>query len=919
MRLKFIALIFLHLSLAANVFDRSLEQNIDTALFQDGPIPTEADLQAFRDDAAVLGSPTHVPSLSTRAPHSQSALPTSQTDEAFVKRAVSQLSSPQVNIDKFIDDLDRIDCSKFNGDKMDPLNVLCDCQLVENAFEPLSSANTDTHDFFDYLQRSVYSPLAYNANRASSVPNLIMDSMHLEPKNSLFHGQPVATNYNKFEDSVLRLFESMADKTNDMESNKEEISDLIMNTLRRFHLYWNYLRFNNKFDKVKLDTKEVLRTLLKSITARRTFLDHASLTLLNKLTQGYFQFVKAHKILEISKAKGPTMLAAHLQKRYAAVVQLLIEGRLNEILFVRELAALLSLVQSFYVMSARQGLREAQILASFNAQIVEPVKAKYLGLRKDLMLKLDTETASTRLKHFTAVFLLKAKHLAHIMFQQHSIREYTDMPNMNYLRSPFATKVYYEILDNMFLVPKACAAAPILKSCVLSETAKALRLVVVKHNIKRSTYGWFFLDHLTTMLKGLYAGANDQTWVSWANFKNFYYTSLFSAMFEFKKLFGIKDLGCISDLETTIGGIVHAAKRENVLKPIVFGTLDVFDKESYNEFLSIKADYNNFAPIEKNAQILEFLKKRLGRFRENFLRQHEGDVTPEITAAFQKVQAAIDQWYDKVINGLSTAEPLGPGDEDDLSQFAVTIPGGSEAASRLAEPDNESMLPQEDEKQTIIPEEKSITDQEIDEFVKGATPEGSVGGSNSGIPPPDQSIESARIGSFESASGGAGSQEIAAPVVEDNQAQAATDTSQSTPAAEEKIEEEKQETPKPEETPTEPAMPVVYETSETPEAPESPEADTPDNPDTEESSPEPAEQTPGDSEHALPIVDQSSEDKADRVEGEGESKAIDDPRRNLRGLMRTPRGLRAQVKTRAQAPEYTDRPKTHSSRPVIRF
>lgn len=962
MRLKFIALIFLHLSLATDVFDRSLEQNIDAALFQDGPIPTEADLQAFRDDANLLSPDANLPSLSTRSPSSPGALPASQSDEAFVKRAVSQLSSPQVNIDKFIDDLDRIDCSKFNGDKMDPLNVLCDCQLVENAFEPLGSANTDTHDFFDYLQRSVYHPLAYNANRGSSVPNLIMDSMHLEPKNSLFHGQPVSTNYNKFEDSVLRLFESMADKTSDMESNKEEISDLIMNTLRRFHLYWNYLRFHNKFDKVKLDTKEVLRSLLKSITARRTFLDHASLTLLNKLTQGYFQFVKAHKILEISKAKGPAMLAAHIQKRYSAIAQLLLENKLNEIMFVRELAALLSLVQTFFVMSARKGLREAEVLASLDTLIALPVKAKYLSLRKGSLESPGLSSSSTKLKHFTAVFLLKAKHLAFIMFQQHNIREYTDMPNMNFLRSPFATKVYYEILDNMFLVPKACASASILKSCVLTETSKALKLVVIKHNIKRSTYGWFFLDHLTTMLKGLYAGANDQTWQSWPNFKTFYYSALFSAMFEFKKLFGIKDLGCISDLETALGAIVHAAKREYVLKPVIFGTLDIFDKESYNEFLAVKADYNNFAPIEKNFQILGYLKQRLVRFGENFLKQHEGDVTDEIRLTFAKLQNAVNQWYDKLINGLPTSEPdpLGLGDDDDLSQFGMTIPGGSDEATRLAEPENESLLPQNDENKTIAPAEPEITPEEVDDFVKGTESQQS--------PSDGQSYDSARIDSLESTdfTGGNDSQEASTPVGEATDATAEAAESQGeaggqkteaidaqetvagetsiVPEGEKSMLEAVQETspaneetvvpPTTEEAPptgeTAPANEEAPPTEETapaneesvaPETTEEVPPSTEEAPPVNEETPTETEVTPPIVEEVPPAVDEPAEPTEPIAEVEETPKKEEADGRKLRlsHFVRTLPPARVEVKSRTQVPEYVSRPSAYNSRPVIRF
>lgn len=711
MRLKVLLLLLLTTQKCAtrDVIDRALEQNIDAALFKDGPLPADFGTASF-DGMSQMFESKALPSLSHHAiEHPKAEQPALVSDQPFVNKAIGQLSGQKLDVEGFISDLDRIDCTKYNGDTADPLNVLCDSHLVQSAFAPLGNAHTDTRDFFDYLQNSVYKPLAYNANRRATIPDLVMDSMNLQPKDSLFHGQEIKTNYNKFENSVLTLFNNIADKTNNMEDNKEVVGEEIMNVLKRFHLYWNYLRFNNRFDRLKMDTKEILRTILKSFLVRREFLNNASLTLLTKLTEGYYRFVRAHKVMQLAKVQGSTVMAAHIMRRYVAVSDLIATNALNNINFVKELAAMLNMVQSYHILNARQGMREAGAVAAFEAQVASQIKLKYGQMVKACSQKPVPSDVSRLLKHFTVTFLLKAKQLSFIMFQYRGIRQYIDQPSMNYLHSPFAIKVYYEILDNMFLVPKSCSTATILKGCVLGETSKALKMIVDKHNVKRSTYGWFFLDHLTTMLKSLYSGANEQTWQSWPNFKTFYYNALFTSMLDLKKTFGINDLGCVADLESIWGAVIEGAKRNNILKPIVYGTLDIFDKEIYNEFLGIKADYNSYAPIEKNPLILSYLKFRVEKFLENFLKVHKGDLGEELLRAVDGLRGSLNTWYHKL---------TGDQNEGDLTatlagDLASINPDHLAAASHLETPVNEGLI-EEVEKKQPVDEQQTIVSLPLD-------------------------------------------------------------------------------------------------------------------------------------------------------------------------------------------------------------
>lgn len=577
------------------------------------------------------------------------AHPNFASDESFVRSAIPELQSKDLDIDKFLEEFDRIDCSKFNGDKTDPLNVLCDGQLMNSAFGPLGEYNTDHRDFYDYLKSQVFQPLAYDINKRENLADLISDTVNLNQKNSLFYGQPLTSNYNKFEDSILKIFEDIAGKTSDMEANKDVINELMVSTLKRFHLYWNYLRYQNQFDKLKIDTKEVMKTILKTYLMKRDFLNYVAKTLIKGIIQAYYRFIRAHKMVEILNKYGPYLISAQIINRYKSFADKIQSSNFNHVMAVKEISYLISLLQVYHILSYKQGIPDSTIQINFKTEIMLRIEREYENYVK--LLPQETQQNRVRqIKEYTAVLLLKFKHITFIMFQYHGIAQYANLPQMNYLKSSFAVKIYYEMLDNMLMMPKSCVNFLLLKSCVIHETTKNLRYITTKYNIKRSTYGWYFLQELSSMMKSLYSKANSQTWEQWGNFKSYYYSNLFSVMYTYKKLFQVADMDAVDDLETQLGAILDNGKKLNQLKPLNFGLMDRLDKEMYNEFLGIKADYNNYAPVEKDPTILNFLRVRLHKFLDNFVKEHRSEIDGNFEDVVKGVKEAVDKWVKEVPN-----------------------------------------------------------------------------------------------------------------------------------------------------------------------------------------------------------------------------------------------------------------------------
>ncbi len=57
-----------------------------------------------------------------------------------------------------------------------------------------------------------------------------------------------------------------------------------------------------------------------------------------------------------------------------------------------------------------------------------------------------------------------------------------------------------------------------------------------------------------------------------------------------------------------------------------FNFVDEFDKELYEEFLNLKSDFNEYAPINNDINILHLIEKSVFQFFDKFLKTNSEKV-----------------------------------------------------------------------------------------------------------------------------------------------------------------------------------------------------------------------------------------------------------------------------------------------------
>lgn len=561
----------------------------------------------------------------------------------------------KLDIDSVIKELNNMECTdETKSASTNPGGSLCPHDLKMTVLSPLGFFGSGVVDFYKYLDENFYKPLAYNMIRRTSLSELIDDLAFLDPKFSVLNGVPLQDNYGIFKDSILHHFADIQGKTSDMEKNHAVLNELIIQMLKRFHLYWNTLRSKNQTAKIKDDTVAILKELSNSFDEKQSFLTEVTQKLVEQLKDGYFRFMRAHKMIEILNVSAAEILVNQIVSRFQAVCDLIKESKYNEVKIVKETYFLMRMVQSYHIVNYKNGLSEPLSINQFNTQIFIRIQTDYEMYKS--VLQFSDPIRLKRIRDFTATFLLKCKHLMYIIFNYHHISEIVNYTRMHFeFDSKRVTKVYNEMLDGLMLIPMTCVNFFALKSCSQHETNRILRYVSLRYHLKRSTSGWEIYDYLKMMMQLLFRNIDDLAFSNWSIYKQAFYQNLFIVMKDFQKFFVLQDDDCIDELQGFIGKAIQKFKEANYSDITDFGIIDLLQKKLYRNFLDLKGEYNNKAPYDHNPTVLSNIQRTTHNYLSNFIKLNNAKIDDKSVQVIKLIEDTVESWVHYMMSKPNTS------------------------------------------------------------------------------------------------------------------------------------------------------------------------------------------------------------------------------------------------------------------------
>lgn len=550
------------------------------------------------------------------------------------------------DMDRFLEEFDNIDCSRNQESLINQENSLCENKLEDLTLAPLGISNSGKDEVFEYLNDQIYQPLAFEPKKKESLSDMILGVLDLKEKKINDRGLSLG-NFGGFQKSVMSTFSEIAAQSENVKDNENGIRDSSVDLLKKFHIYWNLMRSQGQIERVKEDTKQVMQSLLMTYQVKRDFQNFVLKTLVKSIVKAYYRFIKAYKMVEIISRKGHNMIAQQMVARYKAMADLYLPKNNKRNSLARDIANFIYMLESLYMVSYKQGLDDTAMIGIFENQVVKVIQDLYLEYEDKLNGDEENDRRIIEIRNFTAALLLKMKHQTYIIFNLNGINEFVNHSGINYINHPILVRLYYDLYDNFITVPRTCVSFLLLKHCYVYEITRTFRYLLGKYLLSRSTMGCRLYDIVSSLVKSISTKADSTVWENWGLFKQYYYENLFSVLETFRSTYHINSMDSIENLENMIVAEMDKFREEQSLEGIpgiISNLLERLDKSLYSEFIAIKADFNQFAPVERDQRILAMLSVRLRKFFETFQKSATGKAQSQIAELTIRLNKIIEQW-----------------------------------------------------------------------------------------------------------------------------------------------------------------------------------------------------------------------------------------------------------------------------------
>ena len=531
---------------------------------------------------------------------------------------------------------------------------LCDGDIADMLFLPLAGADTHASQIYSNLNENIYRPLGYAIPRNRfSMADALHDLIYLDDDQLTIRKELPIPEFPEFKNMILGGFSQIANYAADFNQNKGLISKVILDILKHFHIYWNVKRQQHQVDQTKLNTYSILKAIVKKFREQNLEMRATTIHVLNNIKDGYFKFVKADKLHKLISTKAADLLTYQFLKRYDTFVQVLRDGKYDDIVLFYELSVFLELLRSILTINFKKGVKDIDNNFYLQTKIIDKVNSMYQTYADNMIANNDPLYETFTM--FTATLLLKIQHRLNLVFNVYTVQGYLHKQPFT-LHSSYTTyiKTFYELMDAWMLVPTQCIDLPRLEGCASGFGLESLNKIKYKNSLHLSVAGAnlyrFFEDSYKQMMETI---SRQNGFDNPESFRNLYFAELFRVSEQYRMNYAVFDMSYVEKLQNDLGEMLEKEKAADDIPENVLHMLIKLDSTLYDFFLNVKNDYNANSPVEKNGVSLNEIRDKFSVMVEKF-----GDENPEcqnefVVGMFDLMRSKTDAWARVKLNQYS--------------------------------------------------------------------------------------------------------------------------------------------------------------------------------------------------------------------------------------------------------------------------
>lgn len=531
----------------------------------------------------------------------------------------------------------------------DEVFSLCDADLRKGILNPVGRINVFPKKLYKYLNNQIYMPLGYDVDSKTTFSELIKDAIFLNEDNSKISQNMMLPHNLEYKNNILEAFKNIQHYSTNFEDNKPQISDAILDLLKKFHIYWNVKRRRNEMDQVKTNTMDIIRTIINQYKKSEGNMRLTTLNILTNIKDAYFRFFRADKMIGILQTNPVEQVTVQILRRYKDNVDKIRMHESSYKTMIVEVGYLLELSYSFWKINYLNKIVDKQNRERFRYAIYDKIKEIYTDYQKYMIETGDSKYNDV--KDFTVLILAKLEVKMHLIFEVYSFEGFTGQPKANVENELYSVpELYFKFMDQLVIIPERCLDMHInsIKDCLASDLSKILNTYYFEYWMFTSVNGAQLFDFLRTEMTNIIEQMDKaNVWDNAINWKNLYFTELFKFDELFRMKYFIRKVFELDDLMNQIGYIIERHKGLQIMSKNHFKLLNKLDTDIYELFIRLKSDYNQFEPLNKHVDILNKIKDRIHNFLKKYVKSYSGKIGQRIRSLLNDISRSTENWFKK--------------------------------------------------------------------------------------------------------------------------------------------------------------------------------------------------------------------------------------------------------------------------------
>lgn len=500
---------------------------------------------------------------------------------------------------------------------------------------------------FKYFNNQIYMPLGYTVTQQTTFSELIKDAIFLNEDSSQISPDMLLPHNKEYKNNILEAFKNIEHYSTNFEDNKPQISDAILDLLKKFHIYWNVKRRRNEMDQVKNNTMDIIHTIINQYKKSEKNMRLTTLNILNNIKDAYFRFFRADKLLTVLREQPVEQITVQILRRYKDNVDKIRMHDSSYKTMITEIGYILELCLSFWKINFLNNIVDKQNEERFRFAVIDKIKDVYEDYKK-YMIETGDSTYND-VKDFTVTLLAKLEVKIHKIFKVYSFRAYMGHPTLPVENELFsAAELYFKLMDQLVIVPERCLDLHVndIKGCLTSHVTEVMNNFYFDYWMFTSVNGAQLFDFIKLGIQNIIESMDlSNNWDNAINWKNQYFTELFKFDEQFRQKYYIKKVYELDDLMNQIGYIIERQKGLQVMAKNNFKLLDKLDTDIYELFIRLKSDYNQFDPLNKHVDILNKIKERIHKFLQKFIKAYPGKMGKRLQHLMNDISRSVEKWY----------------------------------------------------------------------------------------------------------------------------------------------------------------------------------------------------------------------------------------------------------------------------------